>query len=61
MKKLFVLSVFLICATSIWATTIVVDQNGGGQFTTIQAAINAASSGDTVKVWPGTYSSEQIN
>lgn len=61
MKKLFILSVFLICAASIQATTIIVDQNGGGQFTTINAAINAASSFDTVKVWPGTYSTEQIN
>lgn len=61
MKKLFLLSVLLIAVASLRATTIIVDQNGGGQFTTIQAAIDAASSGDTVKVWPGTYSSEQIN
>jgi len=61
MKKLFVLSVIFILVAPLGATTIIVDQNGGGQFTTIQAAINAASSGDTVKVWPGTYSSEQVN
>lgn len=61
MKKLFVLSALLIFVVALQATTIIVDQNGGGQFTTIQAAINAASSGDTVKVWPGTYSTEQIN
>lgn len=59
MKKLFVLSVILILSVPLRATTIIVDQNGGGQFTTIQPAIQAASSGDTVKVWPGIYT-EQV-
>ncbi|WP_314175257.1 right-handed parallel beta-helix repeat-containing protein [Streptomyces winkii] len=40
-------------------TTLVVDDNGaqcpGAQFTTIQAAINAASSGSTIRVCAGTY------
>lgn len=61
MKKLFILSVILILVVPLSANTIIVDQNGGGQFTTIQAAIQAASSGDTVKVWPGTYNTEQVN
>lgn len=59
MKKLIVLSVILILVIPLRATTYIVDQNGGGQFTTIQPAIQAASSGDTVKVWPGIYN-EQV-
>ena len=61
MNKLFILFVSMLIVLPLWATTIVVDQNGGGQFTTIQAAIQAASSGDTVKVWPGYYDTEQVN
>ena len=34
---------------------IVVDLNGGGNFTEIQAAINTAEDGDTVLVKPGEY------
>jgi len=60
-KKLFVLSVILILVVPLKATTIIVDQNGGGPFTTIQAGISAASSGDTVKVWPGIYNTEQVD
>jgi len=37
------------------ATTLVVDVNGGGNYNTIQAAINAANPGDTIRVWVGTY------
>jgi predicted outer membrane repeat protein len=36
--------------------TILVDAGGGGDYTTIGAAINASSEGDTVLVAPGTYS-----
>lgn len=34
----------------------IVDPNGLGDFTTIQAAINASSSGETIYIRPGTYS-----
>ncbi|MDI6803915.1 MAG: pectinesterase family protein [Bacteroidota bacterium] len=43
----------LICISS--ANTIIVDINGGGQYTSINTAIINASSNDTIKVWPGTY------
>lgn len=42
------------------ARIIIVDINGGGSFTTIQAGIDASGAGDTVKVWPGYYG-EQVN
>jgi len=38
--------------------TIIVDVNGNGDFTTIQAAINDANDGDEVIVNPGTYTGD---
>ncbi|MGO9876067.1 MAG: fibronectin type III domain-containing protein [Acidimicrobiia bacterium] len=39
-----------------------VDQTGmHGPYTTIQAAIDAASTGDTICVWPGMYNQDQAN
>ena len=35
--------------------TVTVDQSGGGDFTTIQAAIDASSPGTTIRVGSGTY------
>ncbi|MBN1442677.1 MAG: right-handed parallel beta-helix repeat-containing protein, partial [Planctomycetes bacterium] len=37
------------------ASTLVVDLDGGGHFTSIQAALDEAASGDTVLVRPGEY------
>jgi len=46
-------------ATSI-PSTWYVDAAGNGNYTTIQAAINHAGSGDTILVYPGTYT-ENVN
>ncbi|MEA1924243.1 MAG: hypothetical protein U9M95_00080, partial [Candidatus Altiarchaeota archaeon] len=37
----------------VWATEYDVKQDGGGDFTTIQAAVDAATSGDTIVVCEG--------
>jgi hypothetical protein len=42
------------------AATIIVNPGGGGNFTTIQAAINNASPGDTIAIKAGTYT-ENLN
>ena len=46
----------LLCVPAALATTWVVDPSGGGDVTTIRAAVTAAAAGDTVQVAPGTYS-----
>ncbi|MFC4449089.1 NosD domain-containing protein [Halorussus aquaticus] len=40
---------------SLTATTIVVDSDGSGDYRTIQAAVDNASAGDTVRIEPGVY------
>lgn len=40
---------------SVHASIHTVKQDGTGNYTTIQAGINAAATSDTVLVWPGTY------
>ena len=37
------------------AATLIVDAGGGGDHTTIQAAVNAAGAGDTIQINSGTY------
>ncbi|MDX9905273.1 MAG: pectinesterase family protein [Bacteroidales bacterium] len=62
MKKNFTLLVLMLIAFSsvCHSNTIIVSINGGGQFEHIQNAIDNSKTGDTIKVWPGTYT-EQIN
>ncbi len=60
MKKLFILLLMIATGNGAFATILIVDINGAGQFTSIQAAINNAMSGDTIQVWPGVYN-EAIN
>jgi len=59
MKNLLLFLLILSLPLAASAVTIIVDINGGGNFTSIQAGINAATNGDTVKVLPGVYN-EQI-
>ncbi|MFC1987960.1 NosD domain-containing protein [Chloroflexota bacterium] len=60
-KSLFMVAIILslvmimIPAEAVMAATITVDDDGPADFTTIQAAIDAAASGDTIMVMPGTY------
>jgi hypothetical protein len=46
---------FTLAAPCALAETFVVDGSGGGDFSTIQAAINAAAPGDVLKVMAGNY------
>ncbi len=54
-----VFSILLVCvwlsAPAFGQRTITVDLNGGGDFTKIQPAIDAAGDGDMVLVKPGEY------
>ncbi|HNS21294.1 MAG TPA: hypothetical protein PKH24_12395 [Sedimentisphaerales bacterium] len=49
--------IVMSCSAS-FAKTIRVTNNGTGEYPTIQAAINASVSGDTVLVAPGTYTGD---
>ena len=45
----------LAVSAGLHAATLTVNGSGSADYTTIQAAVNAAASGDTISVAPGTY------
>jgi len=49
------INVFLVEKTNATGTTIYVDDDGGHDYTSIQDAIDSASSDDTIYVYSGTY------
>ncbi|MCD4651098.1 MAG: right-handed parallel beta-helix repeat-containing protein, partial [Candidatus Cloacimonetes bacterium] len=53
--RLNIFLIFLLLSFSLFATTHTVCQDGQGDFTVIQDAINASAHGDTVLVHPGRY------
>ncbi len=56
MKRLSCISVLILWVPMfLFGTTIIVDINGSGDYSSIQEAINNARSSDTVLVYPGTY------
>jgi hypothetical protein len=48
----------LFSVSPVYAATITVNDGGGGDYTTILAAINAANNGDTILVYNGTYTED---
>ncbi len=57
--KTVLFSLILVITSTFSQSVLVVDQYGGGQYITINAALTAAVAGDTIKVMPGLYQ-EQI-
>jgi hypothetical protein len=55
MKPKLTFILFLFYPLLVAAQTITVKQDGSGDFSTIQAAVDSAQNGDTVLVWPGVY------
>lgn len=56
MKKLIlILIALLLISGTATAATLTVDDSGGQKFKTIQAAVNAASTGDIIYVYAGSY------
>ncbi|MDP8323112.1 MAG: hypothetical protein RAO94_12255, partial [Candidatus Stygibacter australis] len=55
MKKYLILMIYFVFYGILQGTTITVDIEGTGDYTSIQEGINASSDGDTVLVYPGRY------
>ena len=54
-----VAAVVLLCSSSAFAATITVERDGSGDFTTIQPALDAVASGDTIRIGPGDYTESE--
>ena len=55
MKKILAILLYVLLSNVLTAQIIEVKQDGTGDFTIIQEAVDASSAGNTVLVWPGTY------
>ncbi|MBC8320989.1 MAG: T9SS type A sorting domain-containing protein [Bacteroidetes bacterium] len=53
--KLLIVFITVLLSVHSLANIVTVKQDGTGDYTIIQNAVNAAVDGDTVLVWPGTY------
>ena len=60
MHNRFQFSLLFLLVANLFAATLTVKTDGSGDYTSIQAAINASSNGDIVLVYAGTYT-ENIN
>lgn len=55
LRTLSIIAVVLHAASTATAGTMTVRRDGTGDFTVIQDAVNAAASGDTIRIGPGRY------
>jgi len=60
LRAICTIALLAVAAGSSDARTIIVDKTGLGDYTTIQAAVNAAVDGDTVRVFPGVYNEQVV-
>jgi len=55
-----VLIAFVLSAAVVGARTWCVEKDGSGDYSVIQSAVNAAASGDTVRIGPGRFDDKQL-
>ena len=60
MKFTFILIIVIIFSDFLFSNTLIVKQDGSGDYTVIQEAVDNAIAGDTIRVYPGRYY-ENIN
>lgn len=53
--------IWILCiSTTVEGGTIIVSQDGSGDYASIQDAVNHSSDGDTIRVWEGTYNENVV-